>query len=189
MKHPGYEPVGGHRMIEVTPTIKLYLNQEFEMARAEFMMPLLKQHGLMFKKAPFDDRFPRLNPTARCYDNAAYVVRDYSDQLTYCEGLMLFRLPDGSVFPVPHGWCCTLDGHVVDPTCHKLQLEPEVGYLGVPVATAYVKRWHSLTGFNGLLDGHPEYGKRVGVYQDHPAKWLQQLSDKLPTYDEAKSGG
>lgn len=187
MNHPGYMPANGFSLVQVTPSLKLFINVKFELDRAEFMMPFLKQHGVMFKKAPFDDRFPRLDREARCYDNAAQLAMDYPDQLIYCEGLMLFRMEDGSVFPMPHGWCCTMDGHVVDPTCHANQLDPAVGYLGVPVYKGYVTRWHALVGFHGLLDGHHEYGKRVGIHQDHPAKWLQQLSDRLPTFEEAKS--
>lgn len=186
MNHPGHMPSGGLSLVQVTPSLKLLINVQFEVERAEFMYPLLQQHGVIFKKAPFDGRFPRMGRESRCYDNAAKLAIDYPDQLIYCEGLMLFRLPDGSVFPLPHGWCCTPSGHVVDPTCHAHQSDPLVGYFGVPIYKGYVTRWHALAGFHGLLDGHPEYGRRVGIYRDHPAKWLQQLSEKLPTFEEAK---
>lgn len=180
MIHPGYFDGTGNRMIEVTPSLKLLVNPEFELRRAAFMLPLLREFGVLFKKVPFDDRFPRLNPLTRCYDNAAELALGYPDQLIYCEGLMLSRLPDGSVFPLPHGWCCTPSGHIVDPTCYKHQLEPSVTYLGVPIYLGYLVRWQALAGFYGLLDGHPEYGKRIGVYRDHPAKWLQLLDGELP---------
>lgn len=180
MNHPGPATGTGLRLIEVSPSIKLYLNPEFELRRAAFMSPLIQQHGLGFKKAPFDDRFPRLDERGVCYANAAQLATAYPDLLTYCEGLMLFKLPDGRVFPLPHGWCCTRSGHVVDPTCSRRQMEPEVLYVGLPVYVGYLTRWKALTGYWGLLDGHHEYGKRVGIYRDHPAKWLQLLAEELP---------
>lgn len=171
--HPGaFE--GEAQLYVVSPTFKVKVNLAFERARARFMLPLLVRYGVIFKKAEFDLAYPHFGPQDICFTQAAKVSLA-AHELTYCEGLMLVQLPSGEVIPMVHAWCCKPDGTVVDPTCYLHQSAAEVTYIGVPVYRGYLARWHQLTGYFGLLDGHHEYGKRVGVYCDHPAKWLQHL--------------
>ena len=178
-KHPGHMDLERLRPLRVSDSIVLMTDPEFELQRVQYMARLLMSQGRVFKKAPFDDRYPRLDRAGRCYDQAMCLAIDY-EELTYCEGAMVFHWR-GQLFAMPHGWCSNREGFVIDPTCPKHQTDPAVSYLGLPIKKQYALDWHSLYGFHGMLDGHPEYGDSVGLYADSPALWCDSTLPPLPT--------
>lgn len=146
---------------------------DFEIRRFEFMKDILAEHGRLFFPAPFDDRYERKPIGGRCYDQAAELA--CSSGLIYCEGIMIVKLANGNMFPMPHAWCCTPIGTVVDPTAHKYQDHRRIKYFGIPFKLPYVLRWKKTYGFHGMLDGVPSLGDSVGVYVDPPAVWKREL--------------
>lgn len=159
--------------LKMSPTLVLRVCPEFENRRIRFMEGILRQHGRLFPKAPFPyDRYPPASFTGRCYDQAAEL--SVSHGLTYCEGVLFMLSPSG-MFGLPHGWCCTPEGVVVDPTLHKLQGGVQLSFVGIPLTRAFVSRWHRTYGYHGCLDGHPELGDSVGVYAEHPSVWRENL--------------
>lgn len=177
-KHPGYMGDRPLKYVQVTDTLVLHIDPEFEVRRVQFMARMLLAHGQHFPRVKFDDKYPKLAPDGRCYDNAMEVVQQYPGELIYCEGTMVFDTGRG-LFAMPHGWCCTPDGQVVDPTCWKLQNDPKVLYLGIPFQLEYAQHWKRLYGFHGMLDGHPTLHDSVGVYVDQPTQWKKALLSPL----------
>lgn len=154
--------------IHITDKLVLLVDLEHEAYRANLMRPLLLAHGYIMKAIPFDDRYPRLDPYDRCYDNAVQVAKTCG--LVYCEGLLLMQTRKG-LMGIAHGWCCDQKGVVIDPTCHSYQHIPEVRHYGIKFNQAYVDWWYKETGYHGLLDGHVD-GLPIGVYHDDPGKYL-----------------
>lgn len=160
--------------IMVAPGMIMRVCPEFELRRYRFMEGLLGEHGRLFDSArPYPLGLPRYPIGGRCYDQAAAVAQN--TDLIYCEGVLLIGLMTGGFFPMPHAWCCTPDGTVVDPTCWSFQSRENIRYLGVPIQKRYVEWWEQEYGFHGLLDGHPELGDSVGVYADPVTMWKEVL--------------
>lgn len=174
MKHPGYMNPFRIRQVKVTSSIVLLTDPEFEKARVAFMSRILDPHGVVFIKADYSDRS---YANLRCYDYAMLLC-EKRPELIYCEGVMRFH-GDGGHFDLPHGWTCTPDGVVVDPTCPTHQNNPDVEYIGIPFRMEYAKKWHRDWGFHGMLDGHPGLGYNLGVYADPERMWKQSLSVQL----------
>lgn len=159
--------------IRVTDKLVLSVHVEVELYRAANMYEFLKEHSVPFNKCEFNDEFIRMSPTGRCYDNAVNLVEMFPKQLTYCEGIMRFKTPNG-IFPLAHGWCCDRDGNIVDPTCSGYQNADVVDYLGVTFRQDYVRKWEKDVGYNGILDGDFN-GVRPGVFVENKSLWYQQL--------------
>lgn len=158
----------------IDETTVLQVCPDYEHRRVKFMAEFLKKNGHAFRGIPFDTKFPFMGVGGRCYDQAMQLVS--MTGLIYCEGVMMVDLAnDQGVFPMPHAWCCKPDGAVVDPTTPQLQDHPRIVYFGVPFRHAYVLNWWKQWGFNGLLDGHPEYGDQIGVYADPIAVWRHPM--------------
>lgn len=162
-----------HTHIQVTDKVILSVHVEVELYRAAHMHEFLKEHAVPFNKVPFNIDFPRLDPNVRCYDNATMLADCFPEELIYCEGIIEFKTPNG-IFPLAHGWCCDLEGNIVDPTCSNYQHIAEVNYRGVPIKDEYRHQWFDEVGYNGILDG--DYtGKRPGIFVEDKALWYQQL--------------
>lgn len=168
VEHLGPQHKAVDLMIDDTTVLRVC--PEFEMRRYEFMKPVLRQHGEMFPKSPFDEAFPKGDYSQRCYDQAAALM--LCTDLVYCEGVMLVELAfNQGLFAMPHAWCCKADKSVVDPTAHKLQNHRRIRYLGMPFKHTYVIEWYRKWGYHGILDGHPELGDTVGPYVDPVERW------------------
>jgi len=88
---------------------------------------LLEAHGAFFTAAPRPPDVPKLSDRW-CYGNAAATASTYAGAgLVYAEG---FAAPNagGQVVPLPHGWCVTAGGLVVDPTWDYY---PDTAYFGI----------------------------------------------------------
>lgn len=156
----------------ITEGLIMRICWEFEHRRFLFMEGILKQHGKAFPRTAFDYAYPTKDWTGRCYDQAMWLANLCC--LTYCEGIMLARTPQG-LLAMPHAWCCNERGEVLDPTAHKVQGNLNLTYIGIPIRKEYHEAWQAQYGFYGLLDGHPELGDTVGVYRDHPTQWKVRL--------------
>ncbi|WP_045740362.1 hypothetical protein [Actinoplanes rectilineatus] len=88
---------------------------------------LLEAHGVFFTAAPRPVEVPKL-PDRWCYGNAAATASTYAGEgLLYAEGFAAVAA-SGQVVPLPHGWCVTGDGLVVDPTW---DFRPDTAYFGI----------------------------------------------------------
>lgn len=140
---------------------------EYEKRRFSFMAEILRQHGQAFQKNGFDyDSYP-FGGSGACYDAAAQIANAFPDTI-YCEGIILAYKDE---IPMPHAWCVTKDGKLIDPAGHRSQNSPMIGYFGIKFKTEYVNQWYEKYGFYGMLDGHPDYGDTVGVYVDPESEW------------------
>lgn len=165
------------RPIVVAEGVVMMVDPEFELRRFDFMKDLLTKYGRIFSKNHYDYRYPSFDLGGRCYDQAMQLTATFP--VIYCEGIMLPKPKNGKVgLPMPHAWCVTLQGELLDPTAHKVQNHPELLYFGIPFKTTYCLDWHEKYGFHGMLDGHPELGDTVGVYADDLSLWLHPLSSK-----------
>lgn len=162
--------------IKITDKLILSVHVEVELYRAAHVHEFLKEHGMEFNKVPFNDKYIRLSPEGRCYDNAMTLAEWFPEDLVYCEGIMEFMTENGA-FPLSHGWCCDVYGNVVDPTCFNYQNAPQVRYLGVPIKADYAMKWSGDVGYNGILDGDFN-GKRPGIFVENKQSWYQQLQVK-----------
>lgn len=170
-EHPGYMNPLRLKVIKIDDGLAVQIDPEFEARRVRYMRPLVDKYGLIFpQNVPFDDKYPRLNPRRRCYDNAMTLALDFPE-LIYCEGYMVFAGPDLAL-AMPHGFCVTQSGKVVDPTCSHLQHDRRVIYKGVKIKTDYMVSWYAKHSYYGVLDGHPALGDTVGVWADSPDLWL-----------------
>lgn len=162
------------RDIVVADGVIMRICPEFEFRRFEFMHPILKVFGRSFRKNPFEyDLYPAFDLGGRCYDNAMKLIA-IDPSLIYCEGVLLPRVNGRPSVPMPHAWCLSQDGALVDPTAHKIQHHPDILYVGIPFNNDYAWAWFKKFGFHGMLDGHPELGDQVGVYKDSYALWLHE---------------
>jgi hypothetical protein len=152
----------------------LQIDPAFELERARFIQPLMVAHGRPFNNSqPFPLEYLRADMRpGECFRNATLMAMD--GELTYCEGLMVCRTARGLV-SMRHAWCCDAQGNVIDPTCPEAQAHPNTRYVGLTFQTNYVLAWVDLTGFYGLMDGHPEHGNTVGVFVDPPEMWKKHL--------------
>lgn len=164
------------KILYITDTACVIADPEFEGMRFAKMRPLLKNHGFYFDKGMPADWKPKYDPTVRCYDNAMRAA--IAHRLTYCEGVLRFSLLDGTIFNMPHGWCCTDEGEVVDPTGYKTQYLSQVEYWGFPIDLAYAYSWRVDQGYHGLLDGTPE-DDPIGIHYDPPALWLRRPNGRI----------
>lgn len=165
--------------IQVTDSMILRVHPEVETFRANRMRPLIADLGTMFQPTEFNPVYPTLKPEDRCYDNAWQVASTHKE-LIYVEGLMLLHTVRGP-FMLPHAWCTTADGKIVDPTCPKYQNIKEAEFIGIPLKKKYVREWKARKGYVGLLDGNFD-GKEHGVYYDPPSKFVEKLN--VPTFAE-----
>jgi len=154
--------------IHVFDRVFLRLDLEMEIVRGELYYPLIKKFGLTFKQSVHDGETPTFLGSHRCFD-AAFGVASKFD-LLYCEGLAIFQSPNGFI-PIAHGFCCSRDGVVIDPTMPKYQGDTRVVYKGVPLKKDYVAAMAATTGFIGVLDGYPD-GAMSPVFSDPPHLWL-----------------
>lgn len=69
-------------------------------------------------------------PARECFQNAGELALRFPDSLTYVEGLA------HRMIPVPHAWCVTAEGQVVDPTWDNPE---EAAYFGIPIRYDYLK--------------------------------------------------
>lgn len=93
---------------------------------------LLMQHGQTYRPAPLPTNIRPMTPK-QCFHNAAELARRRKG-LTYVEGVAL------GIIPVPHAWCVTEDGVVVDPTWTDDNGGVGGAYLGLPFPLPYVAR-------------------------------------------------
>lgn len=92
---------------------------------------LLDAHGEFFTAAPRPLEVPKL-PDRLCYGNAASTAATYATEgLVYAEGFATVTA-GAQLFPLPHGWCVTPDGVVVDPTW---DFDPDTIYFGIAFPT------------------------------------------------------
>lgn len=108
----------------------------------------------------------------RCYDAAMSLALEHKDTLVYMEGVVVFKY-QGTFTPLGHGWTCTLDGLIADPTMPHIQGRRDIVYLGVPIKTEYSLWWRQHTGYFGALDGYPD-GTVGDIYVDHESLWLDE---------------
>ncbi|GAA0546546.1 hypothetical protein GCM10010172_30280 [Paractinoplanes ferrugineus] len=88
---------------------------------------LLDAHGEFFTAAARPIEVLKL-PDRLCYGNAASTAATYAtDGLMYAEGFATVTA-GAQLLPLPHGWCVTPDGVVVDPTW---DLHPDTTYFGI----------------------------------------------------------
>lgn len=67
-------------------------------------------------------------PDRLCYGNAASTAATYvTEGLVYAEGFATVTA-GAQLFPLPHGWCVTPGGAVVDPTW---DFDPDTTYFGI----------------------------------------------------------
>lgn len=165
--------------IFITDGLVFRVCPDFEFRRFQFMSGILAAHAVAFKRQPFPVQYPTASRTGRCYDQAFDLAINCN--LPYCEGVLFAFMDRGAVFPMPHAWCCTDDGKVVDPTCANIQHDMHLLHVGIPMHSHYVLDFAKKYGYVGLLDGHPELGDSVGVYQDHPSLW-QKVIPGLTNY-------
>lgn len=159
-----------HEVVDILvgDSIMMRVCPDFELRRFEFMRSFLASHGSLMLAKPFDYKYPSYDIGGRCYDQAREVAINCN--MTYCEGVMFLNVM-GKQFPLPHAWCVTQSGVLVDPTAHRIQHKPDVLYYGVKFKTDYALSWKNRYGFHGMLDGHPELGDSVGVYADPEYLW------------------
>ena len=123
MKMPPYNNVP----LNVFDNVILFTDPELEFSRAQDMELILKKHGKAFRRNPYQmEDHLKVGIHGRCYDAAYDIAKKHG--LIYCEGLMTFRTAQG-VFPMGHGWCCTQDGVVIDPTTWRFQNHDKVTYI------------------------------------------------------------
>lgn len=154
--------------ILIAPRVVMRIDPEYEAMRFWFMKDMLEKHAVFFKPSVYDYRYPHFDLGGRCYDQAMEVA--ISCNLTYCEGVMIARVPHGYL-PMPHAWCVTDDGRLIDPTAHKIQHVDSLAYWGIKFKNSYAVQWEKKYGFHGMLDGHPDLGDTVGVYVDPIEEW------------------
>lgn len=156
--------------LEVAEGVVMLVCPEFELRRFIFMQPFLAEHALMFQPEEFPySTYPSFDVGGRCYDQAMDLAVRHN--LIYVEGVILGNVGDRP-FPMPHAWCTTTSGQLIDPTAHKVQGNKGLQYIGVPFRTDYAMLWHAKYGWHGMLDGHPTLGDSVGVYVDPKEMWF-----------------
>lgn len=155
--------------IQIDGTTIVSINLDLELERAERMRPLLMKHGHVFETSPFDYRkYTPTSETMRCYDAAVKMAKNMG--LVYVEGVVIVSVGVSS-FPYCHGWCCTPEGEIVDPTMARHQHKNVLHYVGVPIRLEYVEAQFKETGYYGLLDGRHD-GAKLGIYYDDSSKWF-----------------
>ncbi|XVV10852.1 hypothetical protein ACQP2X_39340 [Actinoplanes sp. CA-131856] len=103
---------------------------------------LLLAHGRLFAPAVRPGAIERMRDHF-CFENAAAVAREQN--LIYAEGFAAFTTASGLTMPLPHAWCLTTDGAVVDPTWDNGD-----AYLGI----AFTDTTLLPSSNRGLLDDH-----------------------------------
>lgn len=139
--------------IQVLDNVILRIDMECELSRMRAYEPLLGEWGTQFKhdkKYPVK-YLPYVSDMERCYDVAFDLA--CKEGLVYCEGVVLFMTKHGLVYPLGHGWCCTRDGDVIDPTMWMYQTNPRMEYLGIPIKKEIMADWFKQVGYTGILDG------------------------------------
>lgn len=164
------------RHLMMNDGIVLVVDPEFEIRRVAFMRRVLVEHAVVFTKQTFPSGFREADRRKRCYDEAARLAEEHRGKLYYCEGIALIDNITGNPFPLPHEWCCTRDGKVVDPTMSTAQHKEAITYWGMPFKWRYVQKWAETHGFHGMLDGHPTLDDTVGVYVDPPSAWKAEIA-------------
>lgn len=90
---------------------------------------LLLKSGRLFTPAPRPPDVPKL-PDRWCYANATQTAHAHPDRgLMYAEGYSMINA--GAAIPLPHAWCVTPEGTVIDPTWHD---NDGIAYYGIAVA-------------------------------------------------------
>lgn len=161
-------PQHKHSNLVIYPDLVMSICIEYEQRRFKFMQDFITAHGRIFGNSPFNYVYPHAEIGGTCYAQAHQLMLDTG--LIYCEGVMLAATSRG-VIPMPHAWCATPRGELVDPICHKYQHRQRLMYWGIAFQQKYVEAWEQKTGFPGMLDGHPELGDTVGPYADDPKEW------------------
>lgn len=111
---------------------------------------LLLEHGRNFAASPLPKGIKR-GRMGQCYGNAGKLVMWRSD-LFYCEG---YAVSNGLPIPLPHGWACTKDGTLIDPTWKDGR-----EYFGVVFKRKWFMRRARDTGYYGIL------------FEDYVDNWL-----------------
>lgn len=156
----------------IGPDLLMSIDLDYEMQRISPLLSFVEEHGQKFISGPFDYQYPAVGE-GRCFDVAAEVAAAFG--LHYCEGILHATTLDGKHVMMLHGWCVTSEGLVVDPVAYKAQETPEARYFGIPFRLSYAQAFKERFGFFGLLDGHPSLGLTVGVYEDPPELWKDEL--------------
>lgn len=156
---------GEVRTTFIRENILLHTVPEFELHRVRQSQSLLMNVGMEFKPSEYPRNIPLKPKDGVCYINAAETA--IACDLVYCEGFMIFKDLSGCSHFLGHGWCCTSEGHIVDPTCPRYQNRDFIKYMGVPIKKSYLLAWYEYTGYYSMLDGHHQ-GLPVGIHYDHP---------------------
>jgi hypothetical protein len=109
----------------------------------------LLAHGRSWTPAPLPDDIRRGEPKG-CYQNAFRLATAHPGRFLYAEGYALE--PDYGI-PMPHAWCVTDSGIVLDPTWADAE---RAGYFGVALDPVTTFRVHEATGTHGVLE-HPNW--------------------------------
>lgn len=161
--------------VRIDGTTGISINPEVELDRTLMLVPLLHQHGEHFANCPFDyDTYPHADGTDRCFDAGVKWEKEFG--LIYVEGLLVITTMEGQIVPIGHGWCCTADGKIVDPTMHRYQHQKNMRYMGLRLSLDYVITEHKKTGYYGLIDGRIDKAPK-GIYYDDSSLWLHRSSE------------
>ena len=101
------------------------------------------KHGRLWRTTPLLQREFRFHrgEMKQCYRNAAMAAMS-DNRLTYVEGYA------DSIIPIPHAWCVTARGLVVELTWEK----PGAEYYGVPFKTKFLREELLRNKVYGLID-------------------------------------
>jgi len=140
-------------------------------------MPLFQfvlEHGRTFRAQPLPSGFRRGVPK-ECFNNALNLVIDDAGNergLVYCEGYA-FR---PGLIPVHHGWCCDMEGNVIDNTWDDSE---QCHYLGIPFNMRFICEMTLKLEHAGVLDCHDDdWRLERGKYP--VAEWQHPLALMLP---------
>ncbi|SMH61431.1 hypothetical protein [Azospirillum agricola] len=109
----------------------------------------LLTYGRSWEPAALPGGIRRGEPKA-CYQNAFRLATECPGRFLYAEGYALD--PDYEI-PMPHAWCVTEAGTVLDPTWADAE---RARYFGVAFDAVTTFRVHEATGSYGVLE-HPNW--------------------------------
>lgn len=156
-------------LLEPLPGVVMQIDPAYEAIRFTYSAALLTKYGVKYSSSGRKTTPPGVETApGRCFTSAVNLMQAYPDRFTYCEGKVIV----GDVI-MHHAWCVDQDGTVFDLT-FPTDAREEIWYFGIPFKKEYVLSWRRQMGFDGLLDGHPVYGKSLGVHKDSPDNWLSK---------------